>query len=66
VYDVLVAADIYLLPGLQRQCGVFLAKCIDVYSVLDILRTARLFNLGRLEDACYQCIADNFETVVCE
>jgi len=38
-----------------------MAKLIDLENVLDIVRTARLFGLARLEDLCTEYIAQNIE-----
>jgi len=61
VSELLHTADMFLLPGLKKLCGKWLAKLIDLENVLDILRTARLFNLARLEDLCTEFIAQNIE-----
>lgn len=63
VSDVLSAASECLLPGLVRQCGVYMARWLDKSCVCDVLRLARLYELPRLENECYQYIADHFETV---
>ena len=64
VYEVLEAADQFLLPGLKIICGLFIAECLEVENVMEVLRTARLFTLHRLEDACYAFIAKNLEHLV--
>ncbi len=63
VYDVLVAADMLLLPGLKRQCANVMAAHVDVENVVALLRTSRLFTLPRLEDTCAEFIASNIEKV---
>ena len=57
VYDVLEAADIFLLPDLKRQCGAFLENYREISNVIDLVNTARLFVLPRLEHACVEFIA---------
>lgn len=52
-----------LLPGLKRLCGSYLTSVLDPECVLPLLRTARLFQLPKLEDACTQYIADNLDQV---
>ncbi|KAK7486757.1 hypothetical protein BaRGS_00022041 [Batillaria attramentaria] len=64
VYDVLCAADMYLLPGLKRQCGNALARMTDTDNVVWLVRTARLFSLPRLEAHCAEYIAANIAEVV--
>ncbi|XP_064632554.1 ankyrin repeat and BTB/POZ domain-containing protein 1-like [Lineus longissimus] len=64
VHDVLFFADLYLLPGLKKQCGAEIAKYIDVDCVVEFLRIAQLFTLPRLEDACAEFVANNLDAVI--
>jgi len=64
VYDVLEAADIFLLPDLKRQCGAFLENYLEISNVIDLVNTARLFVLPRLEHACVEFIAKNIDEIV--
>ncbi|PVD25039.1 hypothetical protein C0Q70_15536 [Pomacea canaliculata] len=64
VYDVLCAADLYLLPGLKRLCGLALMHMTDVENVVWKIRTARLFALPRLEAHCAEFIACNLAEVI--
>ncbi|KAK3102998.1 hypothetical protein FSP39_015652 [Pinctada imbricata] len=64
VYDVLCCADLYLLPGLKRQCANCISKYISVDNVVQILLTSRLFVLPRLEDQCAEFIANNLDEVL--
>ena len=64
VYDVLCAADMYLLVGLKRQCAAFIGQEIEVNNVVSVLQTARLFNLPRLEDQCAEYIAGKIDQVL--
>ena len=57
MYDVLQAADIFLLPDLKRQCGSFLEQYLDISNAVDLVHTARLFVLPRLEHASVEFIA---------
>merc|ERR1712242_308829 len=59
VAELLHTADMFLLPGLTKLAG----KLLSPDTVIDILRTARLFNLARLEDQCTEFLADNIETM---
>jgi len=61
VSELLHTADMFLLPGLKKLCGKWLAAVIDSENVLDILRTGRLFKLSRLEDLCTEFLAKNIE-----
>lgn len=63
VYDILWYADLYMLPGLKRQCSNCIGKYINSDNVLQVLRSARLFNQARLEDQCSEFIANNLVNV---
>lgn len=63
MYDVLLAADLCLLPGLKRQCSTFMAQNIDCDNVIVLLETARFFDLVRLEDACFEFLAEHLDKV---
>ena len=54
----------FLLPGLKKLCGKLLAKLVDCENVMDILKTARLFNLPRLEDQATEFLARNIEIMM--
>ncbi|KAK0052425.1 ankyrin repeat and BTB/POZ domain-containing protein 1 [Biomphalaria pfeifferi] len=64
VSDVLVAADMYLLPGLKGLCGTSLMEYVDSSNVVNMIRTSRLFNLSRLESHCAEFIANNLPEVI--
>ena len=55
VAELLHTADMFLLPGLTKLAGKLLARLVTPDTVIDILRTARLFNLARLEDQVGFC-----------
>ncbi|KAL8620406.1 hypothetical protein ACOMHN_055487 [Nucella lapillus] len=57
--DVLCAADMYLLPGLKRQCGTAMIRMTALDNVVWMVRLARLFGLPRLESSCAEFIANN-------
>jgi len=61
ISELLHTADMFLLPGLKKLCGKWLAKGIDRENVLEILRTSRLFQLARLEALCTEFLAKNIE-----
>lgn len=64
VYDILEAADMFLLPTLKRECGNFLAEfAMEVDTVVTLVLTSRLFDLPRLEHQCTKFMANNIETV---
>ena len=63
VYDVLLSSDVYLLAGLKRLCAIKMMRHIDADNVMSLTRTARLFNLPRLEDQCCEFVASNIEKV---
>ena len=64
ISELLHTADMFLLPGLKKLCGKWLAKEIDRENVLEILRTSRLFQLARLEALCTEFLAKNIEQVI--
>ena len=63
VYDVLCAADLYLLTGLKRLCAGVMSRYIKVNNVINVLRTARLFSLARLESQCAAYMSNHLEEV---
>ena len=65
VYEVLEAAEMFFLGDLKRQCGLFLASYLEVGNAVDLLKTARLYNLPRLEHSCVEFMARNIEEVGC-
>ncbi|WAR25630.1 ABTB1-like protein [Mya arenaria] len=64
VYDVMCAADLFLLPGLKRYCANAMARFLSINDVVMVLKTARIFNLPRLEDQCAEFMAENLEQVL--
>uniref|UniRef100_A0A5S6R5G3 BTB domain-containing protein n=1 Tax=Trichuris muris TaxID=70415 RepID=A0A5S6R5G3_TRIMR len=64
VQDVLMLADFCLLPGLKRQCGLFMAQNLDTQNVCAALRAARLLELPRLENQCYKFMADHLDQLI--
>ena len=63
VYEVIEVAEMFFLPDLKRQCGVFLAKFIEIDSAVDLICTARLFNIPKLEHSCVEFMAKYIEGV---
>ncbi|XP_022805114.1 ankyrin repeat and BTB/POZ domain-containing protein 1-like isoform X2 [Stylophora pistillata] len=61
VYSVLCFADVYLLGGLKRLCARVISAFLDTENVLTVLRTARLFNLPRLEVDCCEYTSKHLE-----
>jgi len=64
ILEVLCAADMYLLPGLKRACGVVLGSRLSAHNVVSRLKTARLFQLPHLEDQCTHFISVHIDKVV--
>ncbi|GFO45079.1 calcium-independent phospholipase a2-gamma [Plakobranchus ocellatus] len=64
VTDILLTADMYLLPGLKRLCGVAMATYLEVSNVVSMIQTSRLFGLVRLESQCAEFIANNLSKVI--
>ncbi len=63
VYDVLCAGDLYLMPGLKRHCANSICQYLELDNIINILRTARLFDLPRLEDQCVSFMATYIDKV---
>ncbi|XP_031572856.1 ankyrin repeat and BTB/POZ domain-containing protein 1-like, partial [Actinia tenebrosa] len=63
-FNVLCAADLYLLNGLKRICANQISKYLDVDNVISILRTARLFSLESLESNCSSFLACHLDKVI--
>lgn len=63
VGELLTTADMFLLPGLTKLAGKLLARLVTPDTVMDILATARMFSLHRLEDQCTEFLADNIEAM---
>ena len=63
VYSVLCFADVYLLNGLKRLCAREISTFLDPDNVVTVLRTARLFNLSKLEVDCCEYISKYLEKV---
>ncbi|CAL4061976.1 unnamed protein product, partial [Meganyctiphanes norvegica] len=62
--DVMMAADMYLVPGLKRQCGVFLGQKLNTSNVIICIKLARMFQLPRLEDQCVAYMAKNLDQML--
>ncbi|XP_068237792.1 ankyrin repeat and BTB/POZ domain-containing protein 1-like [Palaemon carinicauda] len=62
--DVIIASDMLLVPGLKRQCGVYLGTQLHTDNVITVLRLSRMFELPRLEDQCIAFMAKNLEQVL--
>ena len=67
VYELLEAADVFLLPCLKRQCGSYLGDpdggLLTPESAADLVRVARMYDLPRLEHLCVEFMARNIEKV---
>ena len=53
----------FFLPDLKRQVGSYFTKFIAIDNVVDLLQTARLFNVPRLEHQCVEYMANYIEEV---
>ena len=58
-----MVADLYLLVGLKRQCASVIGHRLDIQNVVEILRTARLFSLSRLENQCAEFMSNHLDEV---
>ena len=58
LFDVMLVADIYLLPSLKRKCASELTKNhLNKENVFDLLRISRVYDLKKLEFACISFLA---------
>ena len=64
VYDVIEVAEMFFLPDLKKQCGVFLTGFVEIDNAVDLIFTARLFNIPKLEHSCVEFMAKNIEEVI--
>ncbi|XP_788155.3 ankyrin repeat and BTB/POZ domain-containing protein 1 isoform X2 [Strongylocentrotus purpuratus] len=62
-YEILVVADLYLLPGLKRLCANKIASQLTEESVFQVLRVSRMFSLVKLEDQCVEFISRIVERI---
>ena len=60
----MVISDLYLLPGLKKQCANYIAQHLSPSTVIPIVMTSRLMQLSKLESICAQFIAYNLEKVI--
>ena len=59
LYDVLVVADLYLLPALKRKCATELISYhLRKENLFQLLRISRLYDLKKLEFACISFLAN--------
>lgn len=63
MFEVLYKADMYLLPGLKKQCGLYIGDLIDEENIFTVLEVSRLFDLPKLEDRCAEFMATHIEQV---
>jgi hypothetical protein len=60
LYDVMLVADLYLLPSLKRKCAHELATFyLNKDNLFDLLRISRLYDLKKLEFSCINFLAMN-------
>ncbi len=60
----IILSDLYLLPGLKRQCANYIGHHLNSLNAISILRTSRLMQLIKLEAVCTEFIAQNLEKVI--
>lgn len=60
LYDVLIVADLYLLPGLKRKCAQELAaNYMSKENIFDLLKMSRVYELKKLEFSCIFFLAEH-------
>lgn len=64
LFEVLLVADLYLLPSLKRKCASELVNHhLTGENLFDMFRISRLYDLKKLEFACISYLADNLSNV---
>ena len=63
IYETMEASEMLLLSDLKRQCGIFLASFLETGNVVNLLRSARLFDIPRLEHQCIEFASKHIEEV---
>ncbi|XP_046839999.1 ankyrin repeat and BTB/POZ domain-containing protein 1-like [Xenia sp. Carnegie-2017] len=58
IFNVICAAEMYLLPGLKRLCINSMIEILDVTNVVQAVRVSRTFSSPRLEAECCCYIAE--------
>ncbi|CAK9290323.1 unnamed protein product [Gordionus sp. m RMFG-2023] len=64
VFDVLQAADKFLLTGLKKSSSLIIANNLDSENVLNVVLASRIYVLPNLEDACARYIAQNLLEII--
>ncbi len=65
LYDVLVIADLYMLPSLKRKCASeLIAHHLNKKNLFDLFKLARLFDLKKMEFTCITFLAIHFFEVL--
>ena len=60
LYDVLIVADLYLLPSLKRKCAHELSThYLNKENIFDLLKISRVYELKKLEFSCIYFLAAN-------
>lgn len=62
--EVLITADMMLLPGLKKSCGTILSKRLTEDNVLELYRQSQVYNLLNLEDKCTSMMAVTLDSLV--
>ncbi|XP_054162101.1 ankyrin repeat and BTB/POZ domain-containing protein 1-like [Oppia nitens] len=63
-YEVIMTADLYLMPGLKRQCANFIGQHLTVNNVISTLLTSRLLQLTKLEGQCAEFMAQYLHKII--
>lgn len=63
VLDVLYLADLYILPGLKKQCASVIQQNLTIDNIISLIKIVRLYNLSSLEDQCTEFMAEHLEEV---
>ncbi len=64
VHEVLQLSDMYMLPVLRNLCVTLLSQYISIDNIFELIATAQLMKLDRLEEACVQFLAINLHHIM--
>lgn len=63
VQELLIAANYFVMNGLQAECSTFLLTQLDDYNCIGIRNFARTYFATKLERAAHWHIIEHFQTV---
>lgn len=64
VHEVLAYSHMLMMPSLSRRCGLFLSRYINTINVFSLYKSAKTFDLLRLEHKCTVFMANNLDKII--